>query len=210
MTRCPMIAPLVVGLTLSALVHDAEAGARRSRPLRTGQTTCSSTAGDTIPCAGTGQDGDLRQGEPRTYQDNGDGTIRDQRTALTWEKLSDDGSIQDVNNRYTWRQALKRIDDLNAAEFAGFRDWRLPNVNELETLRDLGNVNPAISAPFNTGCQLGCSVLACSCTAASYYWSSSTYAIDPTQALAVFFGGGFVFPAAKTSKYHVRAVRGGS
>jgi hypothetical protein len=71
-------------------------------------------------------------------------------------------------------------------------------------------VNPAISAPFNTGCQLGCSVLQCSCTASSYYWSSSTYAVEPTEALAVFFGSGFVFPGAKTSKNYVRAVRGGS
>jgi len=54
-----------------------------------------------IDCAGKGQDGELRRGEPRAYQDNGDGTIRDKRTALTWEKLSDDDSIHDQDNQYT-------------------------------------------------------------------------------------------------------------
>ena len=40
MTRLPMILALVAALALSALAQEAEAGARRSRPVRTGQTTC--------------------------------------------------------------------------------------------------------------------------------------------------------------------------
>jgi hypothetical protein len=201
---------LVAVVALTALACEAEAGGRRSRPLRTGQRTCWSEAGFIVLCAGTGQDGELRRGEPRAYTDNGDGTIRDERTALTWEKLSDDGSIHDVDNRYTWPHALRRIGEPNKAGFGGFDDWRLPNLNELETLRDLGLLDPAISTPFDTDCQPGCSVAQCSCTASSHYWSSSTHAHNPTDALAVFFGSGWAFPRAKTTKSYVRALRGGS
>ena len=73
--------------------------------------------GTVIACAGTGQDGDLQRGEPRNQMDLGDGTIRDKRTALTWEKLSDDGTIHDKDNLYTWDEAFQKIDDLNTAAF---------------------------------------------------------------------------------------------
>jgi len=88
-------------LLLSGIARDADAGGRRSRPLRTGQTTCWNTAGNVIACAGTGHDGELRRGEPRAYEDSGFGTIRDKRTALTWKKLSDDGTIHDKDTEYT-------------------------------------------------------------------------------------------------------------
>ena len=71
----------------------------------TGQMTCWDRLGSVIPCAGTGQDGDLRKGAPLSYTDNGDGTITDNNTGLMWEKLSHDGSIHDVNNTDTWDDA---------------------------------------------------------------------------------------------------------
>src|SRR5207249_5145188 len=65
----------------------------------TGQTTCWDSSGNVIPCAGTGQDGDLQKGAPLSYTDNGDGTITDNNTGLMWEKLSMDGSVHDVRDR---------------------------------------------------------------------------------------------------------------
>jgi hypothetical protein len=88
-------------LSTLVLARDAAAGARRSRPVKTGQTTCWDADGKVIACAGTGEDGELRRGEPRSYQDDGNGTIRDKRTALTWEKLANDGSIHDKDNLYS-------------------------------------------------------------------------------------------------------------
>ena len=211
MTRLSMVPPLVAVLALTTLAPEADAGARRSRPLRTAQTTCWDSSGNVIPCAGTGQDGDLRRGEPRAYQDNGDGTIRDQRTALTWEKLSDDGSIHDKDAMYTWAQAFEKIDDLNTPPcFAGFCDWRLPNVMELQTLVSWGNFDPSVSAPFDTGCVPGCTVLTCSCTLVSGYWSSTSAEHKPANAHVVGFGTGNVFNVPKTTTDSVRAVRGGS
>ncbi len=201
-----------LALTLLLLAADAEAGARRSRPLKTGQTTCWNAAGTVVACTDTDQDGDLRRGESRSYQDNTDGTIRDKRTALTWEKLSNDGSIHDKDTTYTWANAFAKIDDLNTAAFAGFSDWRLPNESELESLVDRGLVFPAIPAIFNTNCPNGCTVLTCSCTLAAemIFWSSTTYVNTPAQAWLVNFFDGTAYVAAKSSTYHVRAVRGGS
>lgn len=73
--------------------------APRGQPLATGQTSCWDAFGATIPCAGSGQDGELQKGLARAYTDNGDGTITDMRTGFAWEKLSDDGSIHDKDSR---------------------------------------------------------------------------------------------------------------
>jgi len=86
-------AVLVFVLLLTGFVREADAGSRRSRPLKTGQTTCWNTAGAVISCPGTGQDGELRRGEPRAYEDNGDGTIHDK------------------DRTYTWTKAFEKIDD---------------------------------------------------------------------------------------------------
>lgn len=211
MIRLPLIAPVLAGLVLIALAHDAYAGARRSRPVRTGQVTCWSATGIVIDCAGTGQDGALQRGEPRAYLDLGDGTIRDKRTALMWEKLSDDDTIHDKDNTYSWAEAFERIAELNAPPcFAGFCDWRLPNSFELYSLLNLENVSPAVSAPFNTGCVADCTVLDCSCTVSLGYWTSTTYPSSPQTAWVVNFGSGSVLAGGKNPGNHVRAVRGGS
>jgi uncharacterized protein DUF1566 len=165
-----------------------------------------------IPCAGTGQDGEIQKGLTRAYVDSGDGTITDTQTMLTWEKLSFDGSIHDVTNFYTWDNAFTKTSSLNAEAFAGHTDWRLPNVNELQSLANYGAANPAVSAAFNTGCGANCTVLTCSCTMAGPYWSSTTNQDTPSAAWLVVFDHGEVFAPAAPNKglgEFVRAVRGG-
>ncbi len=60
------------------------------------------------------------------YVDNGDGTISDLATGLMWQ-MADDGQTRD------WEEALAYSEDL---ELAGYDDWRLPNVKELQSLVD--------------------------------------------------------------------------
>jgi uncharacterized protein DUF1566 len=167
----------------------------------TGQTT-SFTAGD---------DGAIQAGATLSYTDNGDGTITDNNTKLVWEKKSADGSINDRDTGYTWANAFAvHIVGLNAGGgFAGHTDWRLPNVKELQSIVNYGAFNPAVSPEFNTGCAASCTVLACSCTAAESYWSSSTVAANPAIAWNVDFVNGFVILNDKSDTLHVRAVRGG-
>lgn len=211
--RRALLPTIALTLTCTLLPEaPAHAGARRSRPVRTGQAACWDASGTAIACPGTGQDGDLRRGEPRAYQVPGDGTIRDKRTALMWEALSNDGSIHDKDNSYTWAQAFEKIDDLNAAAFAGFTDWRLPNENELETIVNRGTYFPSVSAEFNTACPVGCTVLTCSCTlsADEITWSSTTYVKTPSSAWLVNFYDGTAYVDPKSTPHHVRAVRGGS
>jgi hypothetical protein len=207
-------------------VRDAstQAVCRPSQPLKTAQTTA----------FGTGSDGDLQAGNPRAYTDNGDGTITDNATGLTWEKKDQSGGIHDWANRYTWCGAscgstnvmdgtitTTFLAGLNAgAGFAGHTDWRIPNVNELLTLVNYENAEPAVDAAFNTNCAPGCTVLTCSCTqpgfaSSSVYWSSTTFANRPQEALIV--DDGFVNGDQKDGTYFgtntggefTRAVRGG-
>jgi hypothetical protein len=177
-----------------------------------GQTTCWDSSGTVVACPQTGQDGDIRGGAPLAYVDNGDGTITDLNTGLSWEKKSDDGSIHDKDTTYTWNDAFAvHVATLNTMRFAGHNDWRLPNAKELQSLINYENVNPTVSPQFNTGCAFpGCTVLTCSCTTGADYWSSTSNANFPSNAWEVDFFAGFVRAADKTGGNFVRAVRGGT
>ncbi|MEB2283570.1 MAG: hypothetical protein B6D46_14980 [Polyangiaceae bacterium UTPRO1] len=180
--------------------------------LNTGQTTS----------YGAGSDGDLQKGTVRSYADNGDGTITDNVTGLMWEKKSDDDSIHDKDNIYTWGVELSpyTMDGTIVTEFlaalnsgggfAGHTDWRIPNRFELESLLDLENVVPSVDPAFNTGCMGGCTVTTCSCTQSSYYWSSTTSQSSPDSAWEVDFSAGYMDASGKSNYDYVRAVRGGS
>lgn len=188
------------------------------QPLKTGQTICfdaSGTMNAVIDCAGTGQDGEFQAGVARSFTDNGDGTITDSTTGLVWEKLSDDGSIHDKDNTYSWSNAfVVKVAALNTGSFAGHNDWRLPNRLELETLLHLGTAQPASYPEFDAGCVPDCTVLTCSCNptgaAQVIFWSSSSYAVASSNAWVVNFSDGHVYPDVKFLGYQVRAVRGGS
>ena len=114
-------------------------------------------------------------------------------------------------NPYSWDAAFSaHVALLNSAGFAGHTDWRLPNVKELVSIVNYENVGPAVSPAFNTNCISPCTVLTCSCTQASFYWSSSSYAIYPQFDWNVDFVDGSVSPNPPASNFFVRAVRGGA
>jgi hypothetical protein len=193
-----------------------------ARLLKTGQTTA----------YGAGSDGDIEKGIAQGFADNGDGTITDMSTGLMWEKKSDDGTIHDKDNLYTWSgasygstnvldgtAATTFLAALNAgAGFAGHTDWRLPNRKELESLVNLELAYPVPSTfpAFNTGCGVnssgnpGCTVTTCSCTAPNVYWSSSTAASFAQFAWVVIFNDGDSVAGDKSPDARLRAVRGGS
>jgi hypothetical protein len=180
--------------------------------LRTGVTDCWNAAGQQIPCAGTGQDGELQTGLSPFYLDLGE-TILDTRTGLMWEKHTDDGSIHDMDEQYTWSGAFDKVETLNAIRFAGYDDWRVPNANELYSVVDLGTEFPATSIAFNWGCVPGCSYLTCSCWDHEFghgtTWSSTTLTPYPGFAVILWGSSGHLHLARAGATLNVRAVRGG-
>jgi arylsulfatase A-like enzyme len=69
------------------------------------------------------------------FRDNGDGTITDRATGLTWLK-SDSGHLKagvNKDGKLNWEQALRWTEEL---EYAGHSDWRLPNAKELHSIVD--------------------------------------------------------------------------
>lgn len=187
--------------------------------LSTGQTQCDQGDYTLGACPGSpaGQDASVGAGRALSYTDNGDGTITDNATGLMWEKLSDDGSIHDKDTFYSWDNdalvpwdgAFTKIAALNGGGgFAGYTDWRLPNIRELESIVDRGRW-PAIDPAFNTGCVAACTVTTCSCTFMDYYWSSTSFQDGPGNAWLVGVEDGDVNYAFKSNIYYVRAVRGG-
>ncbi len=184
--------------------------------LTTGQTKCFdlSMLGGYVDCAGSGQDGEFQTGVPRSFVDNGDGTVTDNATGLMWEKLSDDGTIHDKDGAYTWEDAFAvKVPLLNSTAFAGYTDWRVPNVFELFTLVDHGAVYPKVDAVFDTDCIPDCTVLTCSCSVIELagYWSSTSFdeTFGSPGAYVVGFYAGAVDSQPRTESYAVRAVRGG-
>lgn len=130
-----------------------------------------------FPGDGWPEDADPSGGAPLSYTNNWDGTFTDDNTGLVWEIKTEDGSIHDVAHTYTWSAtgtapdgtAFDFIDQLNAEEFAGSDQWRLPTVKELQSLVDYsvgylavhddlpGAITPYMYLP--------------------YYWASTPHAI---------------------------------
>jgi hypothetical protein len=182
--------------------------------LETHQATCYDTVTNVLEsCAGTGQDGEFQKGLARSYTDNGNGTITDNRMGLVWEKLADDDTVHDKDTIYTWAEAFGKVQQLNTSPcFAGQCDWRLPNVNELHSILDYAGTTSSllVATVFNTGCTPSCTVTACSCTGAGAHWSSTTYTDSPDNAWEVLSDSGFVVIDVKVDSNFVRAVRGGA
>ena len=121
------------------------------------------------------------------FIDNGDETVTDTSTGLMWQK---DGSAQ-----RNWKEALSYCENLS---LAGYDDWRLPDINELQSLVDFRRYDPAIDPSFSN-------------TDSSYYWSSTTD-VDGTDSYAwvIDFSSGYTYSNSyKSSNYNVRALRGG-
>lgn len=184
----------------------------------------------------SGDDGDLELGAAFNNINNGDGTITDANSGLMWEVKDNAGGLHDRDNQYTWPNAFDVFlatmngtcdgDETTPCSVdgdcagignelcghAGYRDWRLPNRTELQTIVNMGASTPAVPTAFHSSCSGSCSVTACSCTratAVAKYWSSSTYAGTPTFAWYVDFGDGRVnFDGTVTTQF-VRAVRAG-
>jgi uncharacterized protein DUF1566 len=120
-----------------------------------------------------------------------------------------DGTCNASSTVWTWILAL------NAANFAGHADWRVPTRDDLASIIDYSSATyPAVDDAFQgASCGAACTDVtsaACSCTQAGNYWSQGTYALFTDYAWYVYFLNGYVFYDQKINAAYVRAVRGGS
>jgi len=179
---------------------------------KTGQTICYNSSGTAIDCIGTGQDGNLQKGvawpDPR-FTDNGDGTVTDNLTGLIWLKNAHCASV--VRN---WATALADVASLNSvgtmngkncddtsAEGSHQTDWRLPNVNELKSLVNVGQ--------SNSGTWLATQGF--SNVQSSYYWSGTSYTSGKSSAWSVHMSNGYTNHNLKSLGYYgVWPVRAGA
>ena len=94
-----------------------------------------------------GDDGYYLMGYPlgggQRFMDNGDGTVIDLVTGLMWVK--DPGQIAGFYDRMYWYDAINNCENL---DYAGWNDWRLPNINELMSIVDHERYSPAFDTMF--------------------------------------------------------------
>jgi hypothetical protein len=162
---------------------------------RTGLTT-SYAAGD---------DGYFQAGNPRKtrFVDNGNGTISDRATGLTWVKEPGacGGAFGSAGSPLpmTWATAVAECLGLT---YGGFSDWRLPNAIELVAMYDfsVGGSGTAWPTIF-PGAQ------------AYAYWSGNSWKAYTPYAFFVNFladaGANLSVSAKTTATFFVRPVRGG-
>jgi len=151
--------------------------------------------------------------------------VLDKKTDLVWEVkqnkdfIEDYANIHDSDNIYTWYDSDPEtngghagtdgdgtdtedfIAELNTEMFGSYDDWRMPECEELASIRDSLRFNPAVNTDYFPE------------TTSGYYWSSTSYEweynysachIDFMGSHSVLRGNHYGY---KRLTYHVRGVR---
>lgn len=167
----------------------------------TGQTGCYDPAGTPVGCPAAGnalaQDGTyapaVTQPSYTVFSVGITSVTLDNVSGLTW--ITNPRTDAAMGGLYTWTAAAAACE---GKTYAGYSDWRLPNVRELMSIVDYSkDTGPAINAAAFPG------------TRTSTYWSSTTYMQNATLAWRVNFLDGGVNVDLKTLGSYVRCVRGG-
>jgi len=110
--------------------------------------------------------------------------VIDRWSGLMWQKSSSKGG--------NWHNAVKYCKNLN---LAGYKDWRLPNIDELMSIVDKNSYSPAINRRAFPD------------TKSDYYWSYSSKQKDSSKAWLVFFHYGYDYYYYKDNIGYSRCVR---
>ncbi|MFT5661450.1 MAG: hypothetical protein ACI9TV_002096 [Sulfurimonas sp.] len=113
--------------------------------------------------------------------------VFDKDTGLTWQDNIDTQTIK--KNRKDARQYCRGL------VFAGYKDWYLPRVDELNSIVDKEKNNPAIRTGFKY-------------IKSAHYWTSSPNLSYTKNALNIDFRSGETYHNAKKGICYVRCVRG--
>lgn len=151
----------------------------------TGQTQCYDVNGRLVPCKGSGQDAEFRFGRiwpENRFEVEGEAVI-DHLTNLCWRQTADV-----AGRNVTWSDALISAAQLNKGTKEEML-WRLPNINELESLVDCSMHSPALPAghPFSD--------------VREGYWSSTTSMFEPDWAWALYLNKGAIGVGQKKGEH---------
>ena len=150
--------------------------------------------------------------------------VQDRVTGLIWEVKTDDNSIRDRDNFFSWYDPATEpnhgkagarnggrcngqadcdtqayVEALNEQQLCGFSDWRLPRRDEMLTLVDFSNSRKGNRVSINTDYFPQ--------TVASWYWTATSNPDKPDYAWFVLFRNGLALNALKQHPKHVRLVR---
>ena len=150
------------------------------------------------------------------FTDHGD-TVSDNKTGLMWKKCTEGqawglvvatntyGCIGDPT-KHKWKAALDLAKNTNnSGGFAGYVDWRVPNMSELMSIVEYQCVGPALNLAIfpNSPRYKGDGYW-------PLYWSSSQLAAGESRvALGLDTDSGRFGEDSKNVYHHVRLVRGG-
>ncbi|WLD58781.1 DUF1566 domain-containing protein [Salinispirillum sp. LH 10-3-1] len=147
----------------------------------------------------------------------------DRTTDLLWEiKTEDPRHLRFSGHRYTWFDAATEsgvrgnpltcsnslgsqpcntaafIAAVNAANLCGHNDWRLPTLQELQSILDPMESAPAMNPEFFPN------------TPSTFFWTGTPYPDSTSQTWYVHVGTAFSYGnASRSSNRNVRLVRGG-
>jgi hypothetical protein len=179
----------IAGSALTLFSTSLAFGASVSLP-QTGQKKCFDADGTPVSCVsvGTGQDGAIRAGVawPSPRFSVGDDCGTDNLTGLIWTANANKFGVLD------WNAALAAADGLNAAGLCGCNDWRLPNMNELESLVHAGVNEEQCASTYCLSLNGWLIQKGFENVNGQYYWSATTYASDTDFAWALAAGDGMV------------------
>jgi hypothetical protein len=119
------------------------------------------------------------------FVNNGNGTITDNATGLMWMQTDNGTGV-------LWKDALSYAENTT---YAGYSDWRLPDVKELQSIVDYTR-SPATSSSAAINAMFNCTPITNEGGVADYpwYWSNTTFCsqapANGTSACYVCFGRG--------------------
>ena len=128
--------------------------------------------------------------DPR-FIDHGDGTVTDNLTGLMWTK-----DAQQIFWKHQWDTAVDLCESLIYPEIDGYDDWRLPSLEELQSLIDTNYDHPALPLdhPFIN-------------IAPFLYWTSTSYPSFHEHVYYIFSTNGNMYYHCKAALGYIWPVR---
>lgn len=161
----------------------------------TGQKGCFDAGGGKVECPDAVQDGARSTGlewPEERFAPNGIGVL-DRLTGLEWHAVA-----TLANDPVSWPEAFALVRKLNEETDQAARPWRVPTINELESLVDCAFHSPALpgSHPFTR--------------VQDVYWSSTTSYYEPDWSWALYLVKGALGVGVKKNRtFYVWPVREG-